>query len=158
MGLSRSVLSDVAMIRCTKLLRRSALLLGLLVSLPACGTSEQVHSAQPSARVSPSVDTQAAVSAPTSAPAASYSDSSQIEGLQGDRLPVIDAKSGQTGYVDSGAIIPAPPGRVPDLSPVYDSTGKQIAYWGNGLGWLSISEVENPDFDYQQRLADSQQH
>jgi hypothetical protein len=72
---------------------------------------------------------------------------------------VIDGKTGQTGFVDRGAIISATPGKaVPDISPVFDANGKQIAHWGNGLGWLSRSEVESPSFDYQRLFAESQRN
>jgi hypothetical protein len=77
----------------------------------------------------------------------------QIEGLQGDRLPVIDGVTGQKGFVDRAAILSSGGQQVPDVSPVYDADGHQIAYWGNGLGWLSRDQVEAPGFDYQALYA-----
>lgn len=122
----------------------------VIVVLASCGSSQRVDTA-----TGPLHAKANRTDPPTSvvvAPGQSGTDISEVEGLSGDRLPVIDGTSGRTGWVDRGALIAPAGGEPPQLSPVYDDAGQQIAYWANGLGWLSSDVVEAPDFNLQQRL------
>jgi hypothetical protein len=67
--------------------------------------------------------------------------------------PVMDPITGQKGYVSREALFPDPGQPISKISPVTDSAGNTIAYWGNGLGWLSKAEVESPGFDYDAIIA-----
>lgn len=64
------------------------------------------------------------------------------------------------GYVNWDVI----PGRAPDtsrLNPVYaeggpsTDEGKAIAYWGTGVGWITLERYSAPEFDYDALLAEA---
>ena len=73
----------------------------------------------------------------------------------GDRLPVgPDDESGRIGYVNWNSKGPMNPD-APPTDPVYDvggpsgTRGQVIAYWGDGVGWITREQYDDPAFDYQ---------
>lgn len=79
----------------------------------------------------------------------------------GDRVLVgSDDGKNQTGYINWDAGQPFLPPDAPPVVPVYDTGGPSgnagtvIAYWGHGVGWITLEQYHDPSFDYEALRAE----
>lgn len=122
----------------------------LCIGVVACGSTQDIETAAGTAGVTATAHSSPTADAPTTSivePGRSGTDISEVEGLRGDRLPVIDGKSGRNGWVDRGALLASPggepPARIPErLTATETATG--LTGEGTGPSRTSHCESERP--------------
>lgn len=95
--------------------------------------------------------------APASAAAPSTSAADPLEGTRaGQSVMVGDTRdSSRYGWVAWDDMYAATPQEASRIVPVVDDSGQTIAYWAQGVGWITSDEADAAGFNYD-RLLDAE--